>query len=92
MYASTSPVQYRVMQSKGHVLSIWQDEFVELRSWGGSITLVMHPQITGRPIRLATLREFIVFTRRFDDVWYATCGDIARHFAAQELSGDSQIG
>lgn len=92
VYASTSPVQYRVVQSKGHVLSIWQDEFTELRSWGGSITLVMHPQITGRPIRLATLREFIAFTREFDDVWYATCGEIARHFAAQELSGDSQIG
>jgi peptidoglycan/xylan/chitin deacetylase (PgdA/CDA1 family) len=86
VYGSLSPTQYRVLQSKSHVLSIWQDEFSELRSWGGSITIVMHPQITGRPIRLATLREFIAFTRSFDDVWYATCGDIARHFASQEFS------
>lgn len=92
VYASTSPVQYRVMQSKTHVLSIWKDEFAELRSWGGSITLVMHPQITGRPIRLATLREFIAFTREFDDVWYAKCHDIARHFEAQEFSGETEIG
>ena len=85
-YGSSSPTQYRVLQSKSHVLSIWQDEFSELRSWGGSITIVMHPQITGRPIRLATLRDFIAFTRTFDDVWYATCGDIARHFVSQEFS------
>jgi peptidoglycan/xylan/chitin deacetylase (PgdA/CDA1 family) len=88
-YGSSSPTQYRVLQSKSQVLSIWQDEFEELRDWGGSITLVMHPQITGRPIRLATLREFIGFTRTFDDVWYATCGDIARHFVSQEFSAAS---
>lgn len=91
-YGSTSPVAYRVIQSKDHVLSIWQDEFRELRSWGGSITLVMHPQITGRPLRLATLREFIAFTRTFGDVWYGTCADIARHFAATEQPSASDGG
>ena len=90
-FGSSSPTQYRVLQSKSQVLSIWQDEFEELRDWGGSITLVMHPQITGRPIRLATLRQFIAFTRTFDDVWYATCSDIARHFVSQEFSRASQI-
>ncbi len=90
-FGSSSPTQYRVLQSKAHVLSIWRDEFTELRSWGGAITLVMHPQITGRPVRLATLREFIGFTRSFDDVWYATCGDIARHFVSQEFSTAPQI-
>jgi peptidoglycan/xylan/chitin deacetylase (PgdA/CDA1 family) len=85
-FGSTSPAQYRVLQSKTQVLSIWQDEFRELRSWGGSITLVMHPQITGRPVRLATLRQFIAFTRTYNDVWYATCAEIAHHFAAHELT------
>jgi len=92
VYGSTSPTQYRVMQSKEAVLSIWRDEFSELRSWGGAITLVMHPQITGRPMRLATLRDFIAYTRTFGDVWYATCGDIARHFVAHELSASVEIG
>jgi peptidoglycan/xylan/chitin deacetylase (PgdA/CDA1 family) len=87
-FASTSPVGYRVLQSKSQVLGIWQDEFRELHSWGGSITLVMHPQITGRPMRLATLREFIAFSRTFDDVWYATCAEIAEHFVAQEGPSD----
>ena len=83
-YGAISPVAYRVIQSKQQVLSIWTDEFLELRNWGGSVTVVMHPQITGRPIRLSTLRDFITFTREFDDVWYATCGDIAAHFEANE--------
>jgi peptidoglycan/xylan/chitin deacetylase (PgdA/CDA1 family) len=83
-YGSISPGGYRVLQSKQHVLSIWTDDFVELRAWGGVVTLVCHPQITGRPMRLSTLRDFIAFTRTFDDIWFATCADIARHFVATE--------
>jgi hypothetical protein len=37
----------------------------------------MHPQCTGRPSRIAMLREFIQFTRQFENVWYATGGEIA---------------
>ena len=44
----------------------------------------MHPQVTGRPMRLATLREFIAYTREFPGVWYATCAEIAEVFAEQE--------
>lgn len=85
-YGATSPTAYRVIQSKQQVLSIWTDEFLELRNWGGSVTVVMHPQITGRPIRLATLRDFISFTREFEDVWYATCSEIADHFISNEVA------
>ncbi|MCP3975819.1 MAG: polysaccharide deacetylase [bacterium] len=83
-FGSSSSVSYKVMQSKQQVLSMWNDEFLELRTWGGVATLLCHPQITGRPMRLSTLRDFIAFTRTFDDVWYATCGDIARNFVAYE--------
>ena len=74
----------RPLYPKSAVLSIWQDTFQELHNWGGACTIVMHPQITGRPIRLATLREFIQFTRQFDGVWVATCREIAEAFVAQE--------
>jgi len=83
-FGSSSPVAYKVMQSKQQVLSMWTDEFLELRSWGGVATVLCHPQISGRPMRLSTLRDFITFTRTFDDVWYATCGDIAKNFEAHE--------
>ena len=67
-----------------HVLSIWQDEFRMIREWGGVYVLVMHPQVTGRPMRLAILRDFIAFTRQFSDVWYATGREIAEEFQRQE--------
>jgi len=67
-----------------HVLGIWQDEFKMIREWGGVYVLVMHPQVTGRPMRIDILRRFIAFTRRFDDVWYATGHEIAEQFARQE--------
>ena len=75
---------YRLLFTKADVLSIWQDEFRELYDWGGVFTLVMHPQITGRPMRLATLREFIAFTRKFERVWYAECRQIAAAFVDAE--------
>jgi peptidoglycan-N-acetylglucosamine deacetylase len=44
----------------------------------------MHPQVTGRPMRLGILREFIAFTRRFPKVWYATGSEVAQAFVTQE--------
>lgn len=67
-----------------HVLGIWQDEFAMIREWGALLVLVMHPQVTGRPMRIGILRKFIEFTRQFDDVWYATGQEVARAFAAHE--------
>jgi peptidoglycan/xylan/chitin deacetylase (PgdA/CDA1 family) len=79
-YGASSLQNPRPLFTKAHVLSIWQDEFRELYDWGAAFTLVMHPQVTGRPMRLATLREFIAFTRTFDRVWYATCREIAEAY------------
>lgn len=82
-YGSTSPTGYRVLQPKESVLSISRDNFDELRRWGGLAMPVMHPQITGRPLGLSTLRDFVEYTRSFS-VWYATCSQIAEHFIAAE--------
>lgn len=90
-YGSSSLTSPRPLFTKDHVLSIWSDEFRELYAWGGAVTLVLHPQITGRPIRLATLREFIAFTREFERVWYATCEEIAHAFSAHERLSNEAI-
>lgn len=84
VFGAQSPAHPRTPASKREVLSIWSDELAELHSWGGLATVVMHPQITGRPMRLATLREFITFARTFDGLWFATCEQIADAFARQE--------
>jgi peptidoglycan/xylan/chitin deacetylase (PgdA/CDA1 family) len=56
---------------------IWEDEFQGIRRLGGACVFTMHPQIIGRPGRIETLDRFIGSVREHDDVWLATCGEIA---------------
>jgi peptidoglycan-N-acetylglucosamine deacetylase len=76
----------RTIISNEQILAIWQDEFREIYRWGGLFDLTMHPQLTGRPSRVALLRTFIAWMRTFPDVWFATAGEIAEAFAAQEAT------
>lgn len=75
----------RTLHGRGHDFESWRDEFLMTREWGGLFTMALQPQYTGRPMRMAVLRAFIAFTRRFDDVWYATGAQIAQAYAAQEF-------
>ena len=74
----------RPIMTNSHIREIWQEEFREIYRWGGFYNLVMHPQLSGRPSRIALLREMIAFIQGFDDVWFARCGEIAEAWAAQE--------
>jgi hypothetical protein len=49
--------------------------------------MVMHPQVTGRPMRIRILDAFFEHVRQFDDVWWATGRDIAAHYEAGEAAG-----
>lgn len=88
VFGARSPQHDRPPVPKHDVLAIWTDELAELHAWGGLATIVMHPQITGRPMRLATLREFIAFARTLDGVWFATCKQVADAFETQESAPD----
>ena len=68
--------------SNEHILSVWQAEFREIYRWGGLFDLVMHPQVIGRPSRIALLREMIAFIQTFPDVWFATGEQIADAWVA----------
>lgn len=74
----------RALFGREDVLAIWRDEFDQTRDWGGVATMVMHPQVTGRPMRFRILENFLEYVRRFDDVWWATGREIAAHFEACE--------
>lgn len=74
----------RAVFTNEHILQIWKDEFDAIRRWGGVFNLVMHPQVIGRPSRMALLQDFIHYTRKFGDVSYGTCGDVARWFSENE--------
>jgi peptidoglycan-N-acetylglucosamine deacetylase len=59
------------------VKEIWVGEFLGIRKLGGCCVFTMHPQVIGRPYRLAFLDELLGFVKEHDDVWIATCGEIA---------------
>lgn len=61
----------------GEFRTLWEDEFLGIREAGGCAIFTMHPQIIGRPGRLSVLDDFIAFVQGHEDVWLATCGDIA---------------
>ena len=46
---------------------------------GGCCIVTMHPQVIGRPHRLAFLDRFMTEVRARGDVWIATCAEIAAH-------------
>jgi peptidoglycan-N-acetylglucosamine deacetylase len=70
--------------SREQAVALWQDSFQAMYQIGGLFTLALHPQVTGRPLRLWILKEFLDYTRGFGGVWYATGQEIAEAFAAQE--------
>jgi peptidoglycan/xylan/chitin deacetylase (PgdA/CDA1 family) len=67
----------RKIATTADVGAIWQEEFTGLRELGGSFVLTMHPQIIGRPSRLAFLDRFMGWVTGHDDVRVATCAEIA---------------
>ena len=90
MYGLTHRFSPRPMFPREHVLSIWNDEMEETRDWGGLITTVLHPQVSGRPMRLKILREFLQTTREYGDVWITTGQEIATHFEQCEAADTSR--
>lgn len=65
------------ISTTAEVRSIWEEEFLGIREWGGAAVFTMHPQIIGRPSRLRFLDAFVGWVREHDDAWVATCGEIA---------------
>jgi peptidoglycan/xylan/chitin deacetylase (PgdA/CDA1 family) len=59
------------------VREIWEGEFRGYRRYGGAFVLTCHPQIIGRPYRLEMLDELLGWMRSHDDVWWATCRELA---------------
>ena len=67
----------RKISTTEEVRQIWEAEFAGYHRLGGAFVLTMHPQIIGRPSRLDLLDGFVDFVKFHDDVWIATCRDIA---------------
>lgn len=69
----------KTIRSVGEVEPIWTEELDGYRKLGGAYILTMHPQIIGRPSRLALLDRMLARAVEAPDVWLATCAEIAAH-------------
>lgn len=87
MLGLSSRISQRPIFPKEHILSIWKDELDESRDWGAMVTTVLHPQCSGRPMRLRLLREFLIYAKSCEDLWIATGEEIAEHFIQHEAKG-----
>jgi peptidoglycan/xylan/chitin deacetylase (PgdA/CDA1 family) len=68
----------KTMRTPEEVEQLWQGEFTGIRELGGMIMLTMHPQIIGRPGRLAMLKRFLTWAKSHDDVWFAQAQEVAK--------------
>ncbi|MGI4808229.1 MAG: polysaccharide deacetylase family protein [Janthinobacterium lividum] len=87
MHGLSARFSPRPIFPKEHVLSIWKDELDETRDWGGLVTTVLHPQCSGRPMRLRLLREFLQYAQAYPDLWITTGQEIAANFLRHEAAG-----
>jgi peptidoglycan/xylan/chitin deacetylase (PgdA/CDA1 family) len=71
----------RAIFPSGHILQLWKEEFDAVYEWRALFNIVLHPQIIGRPARLAMLRQFIEYMRSFSKVWFATGTKVANAWA-----------
>ncbi len=79
----------KTISAPSRVFEIWKEELEGIRLLGGLFVLTMHPQLTGRPSRLAMLRELIDVMKAHADLWVATAREVAeRADAALERSED----
>jgi peptidoglycan/xylan/chitin deacetylase (PgdA/CDA1 family) len=70
----------RSLQPPGAVLQAWFTEFGGITEAGGVTTFTFHPQLIGRPSRLACLRELIQYVRHTPRVWVASLAEISAHW------------
>jgi peptidoglycan/xylan/chitin deacetylase (PgdA/CDA1 family) len=83
-FGMTSRVDSRPIFGREAVLNLWIDEFEATHAWGGCTTMVLHPQVSGRPMRWFLLRDFLRHVIAKGDVWIATGAEIARHYESCE--------
>jgi peptidoglycan/xylan/chitin deacetylase (PgdA/CDA1 family) len=67
----------KTISAPSRVFEIWKEELEGIRFLGGLFVLTMHPQLIGRPSRVAMLRELIDAMRSREDLWIATALEVA---------------
>jgi peptidoglycan/xylan/chitin deacetylase (PgdA/CDA1 family) len=71
------------MRRAADVLEIYKEEFRAVHAVGGLFTLVMHPQLSGRPSRVLMLKEFMDYVKGFGDVWLPSPIDVVEYWRSE---------
>ena len=80
----------RPIMSAATVEAVWIEELEGICAMGGHFLLTLHPQMIGRPGRLAMLERLIERLKATGGLWLAPCGDIALH-AERALPADDTV-
>jgi peptidoglycan-N-acetylglucosamine deacetylase len=72
------------MRRAADVLEIYKEEFRAVHAAGGLFTLVMHPQLSGRPSRVLMLKEFMEYVKGFKGVWLPRPIDVVDYWRAED--------
>jgi len=70
----------RTITDPQHVYSIWEQEYSGFYEEGLCFVMTMHPQIIGRPSRIAMLERLIRRMRADPGVWFAQGMEVADHW------------
>ncbi|MHA3737297.1 polysaccharide deacetylase family protein [Pseudomonas sp. Eth.TT006] len=68
-------------------LDNWQREYDGAMDEGLCLTTLFHPKIIGKPGRILLLEQLFEHMRQRDDVWFATCRDVARWWLKEHHHG-----
>jgi hypothetical protein len=68
-------------------LDNWCREFDGAMDEGLCLTTLFHPKITGKPGRILLLEKLFEHMRQRDDVWFATCRDVAHWWLKEHHHG-----
>lgn len=80
----------RTLASREQVSSIWKDELEQTMEWGGVVSMVLHPQASGRPKGYRIMMEFLDFALQQENLWIATGAQIAEHFQICETTRNNK--
>jgi peptidoglycan-N-acetylglucosamine deacetylase len=81
---ANNPPNSRQFLANDQVSRIWTDELRAIHELGGVTTMVLHPQVVGRPSRLALLADLLATADDLGGVWLPTMGELAQHVLDHE--------
>jgi len=71
------------ISTTSEVREIWQEEALGIARLGGVCVLTMHPQVIGRPSRLAFLDSYLGWATEQEPLWIASCDEIVARVRAE---------